>query len=62
MLVLPNRVPLKALKGFEGYIVRESVSCLKKLYLPADQRLMREKVFDILAFLKSAGRPPLTQL
>lgn len=58
VLALPNRVPLKALKGFEGYMVRESVSCLKKLYLPADQRLMREKVFDILAFLKSAGRPP----
>lgn len=60
MLVLPNTVSLKALKGFEGYMVRELVLCMKKLSLPVYQHLMSEKVFNILAFLKSAERPPHT--
>lgn len=42
-LVLPKGVPLKALKGFEGYMVTESVSYLKDLYLALCQCLRREK-------------------
>lgn len=43
VLVLPKGVPLKALKGFEGYMVTESVSYLKDLYLALCQCLRREK-------------------
>lgn len=41
MLVLPKGVPFEALKGFEGYMVTESVSYLKDLYLPLCQSLKR---------------------
>lgn len=43
MLVLPERVPQKALKGFEGYMVTESVSYMKNLYLLLCQCLKSEK-------------------
>lgn len=58
MLVLPKRVPLKALKGFEGYMVAESVSYLKDLYLPLCQGLKRGWKTNILAFMKIREKAP----
>ena len=51
MLVLPKRVPLKALKGFEGCMVTESVSYLRGLYLPLCQCLKRKKKYPIYLHL-----------
>lgn len=59
MLVLPKRVSLKALKGFEGYMVTESVSYLKDLYLPLCKCLKRKEKYPIYLHLWKLERLPL---